>query len=698
MADTAPAADRAVPEPAVDGPRDPFRWLEDGDSPRTRSWLALQRTLLERHSRREQDAEAIWRHVLTDIETSATGRPLTPPVEAGGMLFRHELTENGGESLTCSESGDSGPGRELFGTSGNSAVSRLAGWQPDPTGRVVVAQLHRDGHENGGLHLIPVGPAGEPGELSDASPHPAIAFLDGLLLYSSGTRTEHTLHAHGLGDGSTRTVELPVAGPVRLSLHGGAGGHLLLRTRSSGSSTARWWCTRWSGTGTPDWQPLPLDDLRVTAVALGTDEAYVAAHDGDLFVLDLSRVANAAVTEPARLASDSDPEPASAGGIRALRVLGARTDPHLAVLRQSGTVRRLDIRRAVEAAGSPLGTDTGEAPAHSFTWPARLRLGPTSYDRDAHPGDSLWLLADDPHHGALSRRVTSRAPIEPPSPRSALRTLTAASRDGTTVPITICDPPTGTRHEPAPTLVTVYGGFGVPLEPSWDPIFAAWLVAGGRIAWVHARGGGEFGNDWAAAGRGPGKSDTVDDLCAAAQTLQAEGETSHGRLAALAASNGGLVLSAALVRAPHLFSAVACAAPLTDMARYHVGGLGPLWSAEYGDPADPDALRALLTYSPYHHVRDGDALPAALFITGGNDARVRPWHAWKLCAALQEATSGESPLLLDHQENTGHYGRAGGDARSLSARVLALLAARTGLRTPPLGPPSVPASLTRSVT
>ncbi|MER6529452.1 prolyl oligopeptidase family serine peptidase [Streptomyces sp. NPDC001508] len=696
MADSGPVADRVVPGTGVGGPPDPFRWLEDPGSPRTRSWLAAQQALLDRHTRRQHASEAAWRRFLTEVETSAAGRPLAPPVEAGGMLFRHELTEDGGELL--SSTGVGSRPHVLLNTSGHPSVSRLVGWQPDPTGRVVAAQLHHDGHENGGLHILPVGRGEEPRQLSDASPHPAVAFLDGLLLYSSGTRTEHALQAHHLGDGSTRTVQLPVAGPVRLSLHVGAEGHLLLRTRFPGTSSARWWCTRWTGRGAPDWQPLPLEDLSVTAIALGTDEVYVVVDHRDLFVLDLSRAAGGDVASPIPLASPSGPKTAPAADIRALRMLGSRTDPHLAVLRQSGTMRRLDVRRVRGAAGVPAHTEADEAGDLGFTWHARLRLGPTSYDRDGHPGDSLWFLADDPQYGALSHRVTARTPIGTASRRSTLRTMTATSRDGTAFPITICDPPTRTRHEPAPTLVTVYGGFGVPLEPSWDPIFAGWLAAGGRIAWVHARGGGEFGPDWAAAGRGPGKSDTVDDLCAAARALQAEGETRQGQLAALAASNGGLILSAALVRAPRLFSAVACSAPLTDMARYHVGGLGKLWCEEYGDPTDPEALRALLTYSPYHHVRGRDAYPAVLFITGGNDARVRPWHAWKLCAALQETTCGTSPILLDHQENTGHYGRAGDDARSLSARVLALLAARTGLAAPPVGQPSVPAPPTRSAT
>lgn len=692
MADPTPTAlgeQRTAAEP----PADPYRWLEDHGSPRTRSWLAHQQTLLERHTSHRPGATAAWERLLAEIETASAGRELSPRAEAGGMLFRHELTASGGQALVVS--GTDVPDRTLLDTGALGSVSRLAGWQPDPTGRVVVAQLHRDGHENGGLTLIPTCGGRAPRELADAAPHSATAFLGRLLCYSAGTRTEHTLRAHHLDDGTTATVHLPLSGPVRLSLHAGPAGHLLLRSRTPGSPSVRWWCTRWTGRGTPDWQPLPLDELRVTAVGLGTDRLYLAGPGRSLAALDLTRTARGDSAAAVPLASPPEPDGTRGGEIRSLRVLGPGTDPRLVVVIQSGTLRRLQVRRPVAATAA---SAAGPAP-DGVTWHTRLRLGPTGCGRDGTPGDSLWLLADDPRFGALSQRVTAAAPAAPPVRRAALRTLTTTGRDGTTLPVTICDPPANgiRRHRPVPTLVTVYGGFGVPLEPSWDPVFAAWLAAGGRIAWVHARGGGEFGPDWAAAGRGAGKSDTVDDLCAAAGALEAAGEAGPGQLAALAASNGGLVLSAALVRAPRLFTAVVCAAPLTDMARYLEGGLGRLWREEYGDPADPGALRSLLSYSPYHRVRTGDPYPAALFITGGNDARVRPWHAWKLCAALQAATSSAAPVLLDHQDDTGHYGRAGDDARSLNTRVLTLLAGRTGLRAPSAAPKPVPVSPTRSI-
>ncbi|MEU5193506.1 prolyl oligopeptidase family serine peptidase [Streptomyces scabiei] len=669
---------------------DPYRWLEDEDSARTRAWLAGQRALSDGHADRHRTDTAAWERSLAEIGTAAAGRPLGPNAEAGGSLFTHRLTAREGQSLRVV--GADGGSRVLLHVGRRTSADRLAGWCAAPRGQAIVAQLHRDGRENGGLHLIPVtpGPAQESRHIEDAAPHTAVAFTDSLLLYAAGTRTEHVLRAHRLADGTTRTLPSPVPGPVRLSPYTGPGGHLLLRTRTPDGAPARWWYTDRHGHGTPHWQPLPLDGLGISAFALGTDALYVAVRGQGVRALDLAAVAREPAT-PLRSITLRPLPDEPVGGIKALRVLDAGPRPRLAVLRQSGTTRRLDILPTAE-------DGTGREPeAHGFGWHARLRLGPPAYDRDGRLAGAVWLLADDPRHGALSHRATARTPAPAAALRSPLRTRTATSRDGTTVPITVCDPAPGTAGRPRPTLVTVYGGFGVPLEPSWDPVFAAWLAAGGRIAWVHTRGGGEFGPEWASAGRGPGKSAVVDDLCAASRLLLAEGEARLGQLAGLAASNGGLVLAAAMARAPDLFSVVTCAAPLTDMARYaEGGGLGSLWREEYGDPADPAALTALLSYSPYHHIRHGARYPATLLVSGGNDARVRPWHAWKLCAALQEATASDAPVLLDHQDDTGHHGRAGDDARTLGARVLELLAARTGLSAPGALRPSSPEPPLRS--
>jgi prolyl oligopeptidase len=118
------------------------------------------------------------------------------------------------------------------------------------------------------------------------------------------------------------------------------------------------------------------------------------------------------------------------------------------------------------------------------------------------------------------------------------------------------------------------------------------------------------------------------------------------------------------------------------MIRYERFGLGETWNDEYGTAADPEEFGWLLSYSPYHHVREGVSYPAVLFTIFDGDTRVDPMHARKMCAALQHATSApwpDRPILLRRESDVGHGARAVSRSASLSADTLAFLGFRTGL-------------------
>jgi prolyl oligopeptidase len=118
------------------------------------------------------------------------------------------------------------------------------------------------------------------------------------------------------------------------------------------------------------------------------------------------------------------------------------------------------------------------------------------------------------------------------------------------------------------------------------------------------------------------------------------------------------------------------------MVRYERFGLGATWNVEYGAAADPEQLAWLLSYSPYHHVRDGVRYPAVLFTVFDGDTRVDPLHARKMCAALQHATTSDRPVLLRREKDVGHGARALSRSVDLSADTLAFTARWTGLRLP----------------
>jgi prolyl oligopeptidase len=80
----------------------------------------------------------------------------------------------------------------------------------------------------------------------------------------------------------------------------------------------------------------------------------------------------------------------------------------------------------------------------------------------------------------------------------------------------------------------------------------------------------------------------------------------------------------------------------------------------------------------------GTAYPAVLFTVFTNDTRVDPVHAYKMCAALQHATSvagrdGGRPVLLRAEDQVGHGARAVSRTAELAGDALAFAARYTGL-------------------
>jgi prolyl oligopeptidase len=205
-------------------------------------------------------------------------------------------------------------------------------------------------------------------------------------------------------------------------------------------------------------------------------------------------------------------------------------------------------------------------------------------------------------------------------------------------------------------ILNGYGGFAITETPVWSPTIAAWCEAGGLYAIAGLRGGAEHGEDWHHAGRRGNKQRVFDDFHAAADWLVDQRMTSRDRLAIAGGSNGGLLVGAALTQRPDLCRAVWCAVPLLDMIRFPRFLIARLWTDEYGDPDDPDEFAWLWAYSPYHHVCDGERYPAVLLTTAEGDTRVDPLHARKMAALLQHAAAeqDERPILLHQEGRAGH--------------------------------------------
>lgn len=237
--------------------------------------------------------------------------------------------------------------------------------------------------------------------------------------------------------------------------------------------------------------------------------------------------------------------------------------------------------------------------------------------------------------------------------------VVAESADGTRVPLFLVrrrDVPHPTAEAPVevPTLLWGYGGFGIPVTPVFRVWWLVWLELGGQLAVAVLRGGGEYGEQWHAAGRGAGKQRVFDDFVACAEALVESGWTTSARLAINGGSNGGLLVGACMTQRPELFGACVPEVGVLDMLRFHRFTIGWAWVSDYGSADDPEGFRILLGYSPLHNLWPRTAYPATLVVTGDHDDRVVPAHSFKFGAALQAAQGGDAPVLVRVQTDAGH--------------------------------------------
>jgi len=240
----------------------------------------------------------------------------------------------------------------------------------------------------------------------------------------------------------------------------------------------------------------------------------------------------------------------------------------------------------------------------------------------------------------------------------------STSKDGTQVPMFVVARKDIKLDGNNAALLYGYGGFNASFQPYFRPRIIPFLERGGVWALANIRGGGELGQTWHEGGRREKKQNCFDDFYAAGEKLIELGYTRPGRLACKGGSNGGLLIGAAITQRPDLFQAALSQVPLMDMLRFHKWGMGAQWVHEYGDPEDPEEFEWLRAYSPYHNVKDGVAYPATLIVTAEADNRVDTAHAFKMTARMQQATSGNRPILIRIEQKAGH-----GAGKPLSMRI-----------------------------
>jgi len=620
---------------------DPYRWLEDAESSETKRWLAAQDELWLNHAA-TLSSRYQFRHRVKALSNVGT---VSTPSWHGGRCFtlrrdpgrQHPVLYDGRRAILDPMELDP------------SGLTTLDAWQPSPDGSLVAFQLSRGGTEESVLYVLHVDSGDLVGEPLGGCRYSPIAWLpDGHSFYYVRFRQVRCRHLDVADD----TVVLSAKASYGLELS--ADGRWLTISAARGAANDLWLQDLES-----DEPPRPIQQSidALTVMSVGPDgRLYVVttkdAPTGkicvgdpnnpliwqDLVTPDVPLTGLAILDDALLLASPTG-----------IAVHDLRTGAHVS-----------DV--ALPGAGS-VGSLT--------TLPDGGRQAWFSYTDSVTP--SAVYCYD---------QTTGQATLwsQPPGAAAEAESqqLVATSPDGTEVQLLVIAKPGD--HGPRPTLLYGYGGFGQTLTPTYSAFALAWVEAGGVFVTATTRGGGERGTESHRAGTLDRKQDVFDDFIAAAEHLIATGWTTAEQLSLCGESNGGLLVAAVLTQRPELFAAAVCSAPLTDMLRYELTGLGERWVPEFGSAKDPAQFENLLSYSPYHQVSEGVKYPAVLFTVFGNDTRVDPLHSRKMCAALQHATASEAPVLLRLDPDAGHAGGSASQGIGLAADMLAFLAERTGLR------------------
>ena len=229
------------------------------------------------------------------------------------------------------------------------------------------------------------------------------------------------------------------------------------------------------------------------------------------------------------------------------------------------------------------------------------------------------------------------------------------SKDETNVPMFIIRKKDFKFNSENICLMSAYGGFGIPITPSFSPSKILLLKKGSIFAIPNLRGGGEFGEFWHKQGKREKKQNVFDDFISAGEYLVKEKYTSKNKLSIMGGSNGGLLVGACMTQRPDLFKVAIPIVGVMDMLKFHKFTVGHYWMDEYGNPDLEEDFKFIIKYSPLHNIKEGVKYPSTLVMTADHDDRVVPSHSYKFIATLQEkGYNFENPYLIRIDTNSGH--------------------------------------------
>jgi prolyl oligopeptidase len=640
---------------------DPYRWLEDGDAPEVRAWDEAQNAQTRAWLERVRERDALRARIRQLLAVGHVGAPVARTTPEGMRRYFHVRREADQEqSVLVVREGLDGSDRVLIDPAPLSPdrTTAIDWWSPSRDGSRVAWGLSEGGSEQSTLRVRDVATGEDLPDRIQHTRHASVAWLpDGETFFYTRYPEPGTVPAgdekyhcrvfrHRLGEDPVGDALVFGEGRDKLDvpavLASPDGRWLVVRVHMGWHKSELWLRGlaaadgRWIALATGVealYEPTPLDDV-----------LYVLTNDGApryrLFAIDYRSPERTAWREILGEREDVLSDVAVVGGPQRSRTLVA------AYLHEaSARIERFaaDGERLGPVALPALGS-AGVAGAYD---------GDEAFVEFTSFAMPWQVLRVDLGDGKATVWDRVGGTFAPPDVRVSM--LYGTSRDGTRVPMFVVDREGTPRDGSRPTVVYGYGGFNIAQTPSFSARTLLTVERGG--VWVVAllRGGGEFGEEWHRAGMLGRKQNVFDDLYACLDEVVRAGIAPADRLGVVGGSNGGLLVATAITQRPELFRTALCLVPLADMLRYHRFRIGRLWTAEYGDPDEPEAFGWIYPYSPYHHVREGSRYPSVLLATAESDSRVDPMHARKMAARLQAAQVDPSrPVLLRVESRAGH--------------------------------------------
>ena len=664
---------------------DPYRWLEDGNSPETLEWTRAQNERTETVLSQLPERGFLQKRLLEIIQEDTIGS-LTL---RGGKLFYTVRKKGAKQPVLCVRGIDpESHERVLLDPNEASAIGIVAldWWYPSPDGKILAYGYSERGDEWSVLRVLDVETQTILPDLIERTRYSQVAWKKDNRSFYYGRYPKpgevppgeenyhrHIFH-HTLGQDPAQDPKVFGEGLPKHDMPGASlsdDGTYLLITVNHGWNSTDLYIRDETRPGSPFVTIVEGEDAIFEGTIIG-DTLYMLTN----YKAPRYRLLAVDLKHPERenwkeiIPEDPDFTLSSFEVVKGHIVVSALKDAisHLFVYDLNGENKR---EIPLPFLGT-VGHITGEPSSSRFFFTFEsFAVAPAIYSYDVEKDTVPQVF------------LSSAQPVSPDS--IEIKQVFYPSKDGTRIPMFILHKK-GLRpgsQGPVPTVLSGYGGFNISRTPTYSPMIIPWLEKGGVYASANLRGGSEYGEAWHRAGMLDKKQNVFDDFIAAGEYLISKGYTDQDHLGIWGRSNGGLLVGAALTQRPDLFRAVACGVPLLDMVRYHKFLIAYLWTSEYGNPDDPEAFRWLYAYSPYHRVREGVSYPATYTYTATSDTRVDPMHARKMTAILQDVSSrcpSKGPVLLLVESDAGHgVGKPVYKVVEEQANIWAFLAWQLGL-------------------